>query len=1023
VSPATVDARNPFAGLQSFGEADRGLFRGRESEAQELFRLVRREVLTVLFGRSGLGKTSLLRAGLFPLLREAGFLPVPIRLDFTPGGSLAGRIKVQIDEALGREAVDAAPPDANETLWEYFHRARWWNAANRLLHPVLVFDQLEEIFTLGRGDARVAPLLTELADLIENQIPISVRERLAAGEELPFSYEKHTARLIFSLREDFLAQLEDLRPQIPSIVRSRFRLIQMTGAQARRAVVEPAAGLVSEAVAGEILRFVAGHGQETGADETVELDQLEIEPALLSLFCRELNDRRLAEEGAAITSELVRSSQGKIVADFYERSVAGLGPAVRTFIEDRLLTASGFRHSEPLEEALRLPGVAEEELRLLVDRRVLRLEPRLGHLHIELIHDLLTRVVRESRDRRQTRERWRRQMRRLAAAAACLATLFVASGWIALRQRALKRSAVRQQARAQVVLNYMLFDLDQNLPALGDLSLTEGVQNAALRYVEAHSGEGESAAAAAQRAAAYRNLASIYFQQGKLEKAEHFYRRGLAISDPFMNSGNASPELQDTVGRLHRGLGVTRSRAGDSRGAFAETWAACQLFRQLTARQPENPEWQADLSACRAILSDLFISLGRLEPAFEQENANLELMRKLAARNPGNPRWRAAVADRHIALGDLFTAKGDPKRARAEFFEALALDQQLAAENPSDTDRQTSLSVVADRLAIGFKGKGDLRQARRYYLDSFHIDQKLAEQDSSNVTWRENLAISYANLGDIALLEKDLATARNFFEKSLAIRKRLSQASPTDTHLQWGLASAYWNIGDLLIEQGALREASSMYQKSALIFSALAAQDPANATWLSNLADVQQKEGTARLKLGDRPRAAELYGEARRIYQELIRRDPRNLDSYDSLAMVDQVEGNALLAHHNPRGALERYEATVHAYQALVAKDPKNPEWSNGLSWAYVSSGRAYEALGERRKAREQWRRAVEIMAPILETTQGSAMLDTQAQALLLLDRIEEARPIVERLLARNWNDPDFLALVRKAGLLRRGRP
>ena len=79
-----VDSQNPWLGLVSFTEALRDYFHGRSEEADELFRRVKREVLTVLFGQSGLGKTSLLQAGLFPRLRREGFLPVAIRLGFDP---------------------------------------------------------------------------------------------------------------------------------------------------------------------------------------------------------------------------------------------------------------------------------------------------------------------------------------------------------------------------------------------------------------------------------------------------------------------------------------------------------------------------------------------------------------------------------------------------------------------------------------------------------------------------------------------------------------------------------------------------------------------------------------------------------------------------------------------------------------------------------------------------------------------------------------------------------------------------
>jgi len=71
-----VDAGQRWLGLRSCTEELQSYLFGRDSESDEVFRRVGRKRLTVLFGQSGLGKTSLLRAGLFPRLRSAGYLPV-----------------------------------------------------------------------------------------------------------------------------------------------------------------------------------------------------------------------------------------------------------------------------------------------------------------------------------------------------------------------------------------------------------------------------------------------------------------------------------------------------------------------------------------------------------------------------------------------------------------------------------------------------------------------------------------------------------------------------------------------------------------------------------------------------------------------------------------------------------------------------------------------------------------------------------------------------------------------------------
>src|SRR3954463_7691442 len=114
---------NPWPGLDPFDERDREYFHGRTAEGGELLRLVRRELLTVLFGRSGLGKTSLLKAGLFPLLREEDALPVYVRLDHADGApALREQVYRELQVECEANRVQASRPARDETLWSFFHR-------------------------------------------------------------------------------------------------------------------------------------------------------------------------------------------------------------------------------------------------------------------------------------------------------------------------------------------------------------------------------------------------------------------------------------------------------------------------------------------------------------------------------------------------------------------------------------------------------------------------------------------------------------------------------------------------------------------------------------------------------------------------------------------------------------------------------------------------------------------------------------------------------------------------------------
>ncbi len=405
IDTGAIDAENPWPGLASFREADQEFFFGRESEADELARLVMRERLTILFGLSGLGKTSLLQAGLFPRLREENVLPVSLRLEHADGSPPCTE---QVLNAIARAAaaagaeIPASRP--GETLWEYFHRVGndFWSARNRPVVPLLAFDQFEEIFTLGSGRPGASELVETLASLTEGYPPAAVKARLDENpaEAKGFSFSRHPYKILLSLREDFLPDLEALRDRIRTIGNNRLRVRRMNGENALRVVTLPGGGLLERPVAEEVVRFVAGKS----ATDQAPLSAMEIEPALLSIVCRELNNKRKARGEAQITAGLLEGSRTEILTDLYERSLADLPAEVRGFIEERLITVSGFRDSVALENALATPGVTRAAIDRLTERRLLRIEDRGAGQRLELTHDVLTGVVRHSRDTRRQKE-------------------------------------------------------------------------------------------------------------------------------------------------------------------------------------------------------------------------------------------------------------------------------------------------------------------------------------------------------------------------------------------------------------------------------------------------------------------------------------------------------------------------------------------------------------------------------------------------------------------------------------------
>lgn len=100
---------NPWAGLSSYQDpkyTDNPLkFSGREDDIYDLTRMVMKNIFVTLYGKSGIGKTSLLNAGVFPSLRDAGFLPVSVRLNIEAADCTFQQCIIARLENLVREGV------------------------------------------------------------------------------------------------------------------------------------------------------------------------------------------------------------------------------------------------------------------------------------------------------------------------------------------------------------------------------------------------------------------------------------------------------------------------------------------------------------------------------------------------------------------------------------------------------------------------------------------------------------------------------------------------------------------------------------------------------------------------------------------------------------------------------------------------------------------------------------------------------------------------------------------------------
>jgi hypothetical protein len=408
-----LDANNPWPGLESYSEADKSFFFGRESETAALAALIRRAELAVFFGQSGLGKTSILRAGLAPVLRAEDCIPVYLRLKHGEPVGLVEQVKIALDESFSSEAIEAPKSREAGSLWEFFYRrdSMFWSADSRLITPVIIFDQFEEIFTLGRDSeparAQTQDLLRELEQLTECRAPESVRSAIQENPAVARLYRsnKKEFKVLFVVREDYLPELEELRLRFRSLGANRLRLEPMRASQALEVVSKPAPRLVTEADALAIVDIISRPKRQVSPASTLaELEGRQVVPALVSLVCAELNKRRQLRGEQTISAKLLTEAKDEILRDFYEREVKALPPSARSYLEDNLLTAQGFRARVAYDDALSVPGLSREVIEKLVRVSLLHKEESGAMTWVELSHDLLAGVVQTSRKERKEKQ-------------------------------------------------------------------------------------------------------------------------------------------------------------------------------------------------------------------------------------------------------------------------------------------------------------------------------------------------------------------------------------------------------------------------------------------------------------------------------------------------------------------------------------------------------------------------------------------------------------------------------------------
>jgi tetratricopeptide (TPR) repeat protein len=974
-----LDQDHPWPGLVSFSEANQFFFFGREREVKELERLVRQETLTVFFGKSGLGKSSILRAGLAPLLRESEFIPVYIRLNHAEAAPLLeDQVEIAIEEVFEQEQIDGPRPIRSESLWEYFHKKKsdWWDSANRRVKPVLVFDQFEELMTVGQENptrsSRTERFLCELEDLVENRPPASLVERFKQERDLAdeFDHRRSDFRVILTLREDFLPDLEGLRERLRPIMFNRLRLLPMSGEQALDVILKPGGHLVDEDVAIRIVDFVSLSERSRLQAEVrrAQIAKRAIEPALLGVVLQELNSRRLQVGQDKITAELVgKTNPTEIFHNFYVRGLQGMDGAVRDFIEESLLTSSGARNRIAEEDALTKRGVSCDVISKLIDCRILQRETTGNTKWLELTHDALGDVVRTDRaEHHQQRQlelaRARAdeaqvKLRRVQKLAAVFAGLLVIAGAL------LWLLAARVESQANGTVAALKTELDAPAPGAPDrvtkainrlstdashffflhkLKLAHGqalAYGAQVLYFNGWIKEGcdyseqavrmldnfgSDPAAAISRASAHYARAQGQLHKGQLSKAEQDFRSAVKLAETASKRA-MDPEERNRIHVLAElGLGEVKS-AQDSRGE------AEKIFKQVQTEVKAVFPNSAQKDGSNATIYEVSALKG------------LGVIRELSGRV--NDTGSEAASD----AGD-FLEEADMKISKA----VSEYPDNVALRNAQAETAYLRIFFLSESSFLSGSGRKNANYASvaTRLRDALSKGKSLSNLDKQNLSWKLLLAQDYRLQGKVLQTVHEDIDALEAFEKMRELAAEVQQSESSWLNSNYILAIAEYYMVDSLsalstydlqtfqdrLAKISARDNSDFGKATTSLSKAIAEinkngdQSSQKKRWSEAIADYRVK----------------MYREVRQELEKLLHDAPGNAQFEWTKALIISHIGDVEVSRGRLPAGLTAYREALDAINRLPVEVTRLPDFQGLAATINESLGGALrQAAGE----------------------------------------------------------------------------
>jgi len=370
--------KSPFKFLDAYTITDRNVFFGRDQEITELYRRVFESKMLLVYGISGTGKSSLVNCGLASRFDESDWLPVNVRR--------GNNINDSLNDAFNKQALITLKKDQStgEKLQSIY--------LDHFKPVYLLFDQFEELFIFGSQEEK-SGFISIVKEITESEVQ---------------------CRIIFIIREEFLAGMTEFESELPDIFTNRFRVEKMKRTNAISAVEGPCKVFGIETEQGfseELIDKLCPAGNE------IELTYLQI--YLDRIFRLAVNEYRaptlsseaLAKEEQPAPSNikfskelLTRSgSVSDLLGQFLDEQVREMDdPETGMSVLKSFVSIQGTRrqmNEREIKDSIGSFGTEITESELLnyltrfVDLRILRERDEAGHF--ELRHDALASKIYE----------------------------------------------------------------------------------------------------------------------------------------------------------------------------------------------------------------------------------------------------------------------------------------------------------------------------------------------------------------------------------------------------------------------------------------------------------------------------------------------------------------------------------------------------------------------------------------------------------------------------------------------------